>query len=272
MTACRSADDGRTHEPGAPHDETDRVRTEAQSASTTASQRRAVPAPESAGKAAEAGTRQYARRRHRLVERLAAEGIRDPRVLAALRKVPRHELVPADLRDAAYQDRPLPIGDGQTISQPAVVALMTELADIRPTDRVLEVGTGSGYQAAVLAELTDAVYTIEILPDLAARARRDLTRLGYADRIRFRVGDGHAGWPEAAPFDAIVVTAAPQTVPVRLKRQLAIGGRLVIPVGGSRRQRLKKIVRTAEGFDERDVLVVLFVPMVSGEAEGRSEP
>lgn len=272
MTACRSPDVART-EPGAFPDETEPVRPEDLPASSTTSvpQLQGGAARGSAGEAAEAATRHDARR-HRLVERLAAEGIRDPRVLAALRQVPRHELVPAALRDAAYQDRPLPIGDGQTISQPAVVALMTELADIQPTERVLEVGTGSGYQAAVLAELTDAVYTIEILPDLAARARRDLTRLGYADRIRFRVGDGHAGWPEAAPFDAIIVTAAPHTVPVRLKRQLAIGGRLVIPVGGSRRQRLKKIVRTAEGFDERDVLGVLFVPMVSGEAEGRNEP
>lgn len=207
-----------------------------------------------------------AARRAALVEELRAEGIQDPQVLRAIGDVPRHELVPAPLREVAYRDRPLPIGEDQTMSQPSVVALMTQLARVDPGDKVLEVGTGSGYQAAVLAEITDEVHTIEIVPSLAERAREDLERLGYADEIAFRVGDGYAGWPEAAPFDAILVTAAPPEVPEPLKAQLAMGGRMVVPVGEGLRQELRVLERTPDGIVERDVLPVRFVPM-TGEAQ-----
>lgn len=190
---------------------------------------------------------------------IEARGISDPRVLAAMRSVPRHEFVPEHLRAQAYEDRPLPIGEDQTISQPFVVAAMTDLARVEPTARVLEVGTGSGYQAAVLATLAAEVYTIEIIPGLAARAEQTLRRLGF-DNIVFRVGDGHAGWPEAAPFDAIVVTAAPAEVPQALLDQLAVGGRLVIPVGDAD-QELLEITRSPTGFRRRSVFPVRFVPM-----------
>lgn len=190
---------------------------------------------------------------------IEARGISDPRVLAAMRSAPRHEFVPEHLRAQAYEDRPLPIGEDQTISQPFVVAAMTDLARVEPTARVLEVGTGSGYQAAVLATLAAEVYTIEIIPGLAARAEQTLRRLGF-DNIVFRVGDGHAGWPEAAPFDAIVVTAAPAEVPQALLDQLAVGGRLVIPVGDAD-QELLEITRSPTGFRRRSVFPVRFVPM-----------
>jgi protein-L-isoaspartate(D-aspartate) O-methyltransferase len=205
--------------------------------------------------------------RRALIATLIEGGIKDARVLHAVAKVPRHELVPARLRAQAYVDHPLPIGEGQTISQPHVVALMTELAHIDPGDRVLEVGTGSGYQAAILAELTDRVHTIEIVAPLAARARHDLERLGYRERIRFRIGDGYAGWADAAPFDAIIVTAAPPTIPAPLKAQLAIGGRLVIPVG-EQHQDLRVIERTSDGFVEHESIAVRFVPM-TGRAQER---
>jgi protein-L-isoaspartate(D-aspartate) O-methyltransferase len=208
---------------------------------------------------------EYASERARMVtEQIAAREIRDPRVLAAMRAVPRHEFVPEALRGRAYADRPLPIGEGQTISQPYIVALMTELASVAPGARVLEIGTGSGYQAAVLAELAGQVYTIEIVEPLAEQAREVLERLGY-ENIQFRVGDGYRGWPEATPFDAILVTAAPPRVPEPLKEQLAVGGRIVIPVG-EHYQSLRVITRTASGFEERDVASVRFVPM-TGEAQ-----
>lgn len=165
--------------------------------------------------------------RQQLIER----GIRDERVLAAMRKVPRHRFVPPEYVHAAYDDGPLPIGAGQTISQPYIVALMTELLNLRGDERVLEIGTGSGYQTAILAELAREVYTIELEAELLARARRLLVEeMGYAN-IFFRHGDGSKGWPEAAPFDAIIVTAAPPEVPPALLEQLRVGGRLVIPVG-----------------------------------------
>jgi len=182
---------------------------------------------------------------------IAARGVRAPEVLAALRSVPRHEFVPASEREAAYADHPLPIGFEQTISQPYIVALMTELARLEPGDKVLEIGTGSGYQAAVLARLVRAVYSIEIVEPLARSAARTLARLGYAN-VEVRAGDGYQGWPEQAPFDAIVVTAAPARVPEPLKQQLAPGGRLVIPVGTSD-QELMVLTRR--------VLPVRFVPM-----------
>ncbi|HME72458.1 MAG TPA: protein-L-isoaspartate(D-aspartate) O-methyltransferase [Myxococcota bacterium] len=186
-----------------------------------------------------------------------------PQVLAAMGRVPRHEFVPEELGSRAYQDGPLPIGYGQTISQPFVVALMTELAAITETSRVLEIGTGCGYQTALLAELAAEVFTIEIVPELAAAARVRLLRLGYT-QVKMRVGDGYLGWPEAAPFDAIVVTAAAPAVPPALVAQLRPGGRLVIPVGRAyHSQELLRIEKDAAGaLHEWVVLPVAFVPLV----------
>jgi len=199
-------------------------------------------------------------------ETIVARQVQDPRVLAAMRKVPRHEFVPAAERRRAYEDSPLPIGHGQTISQPFIVALMAEVAEIGPEDKVLEIGTGSGYGAAVLAELAKDVFTIEILDALAVEAGHTLDRLGYGN-VYVRSGDGYGGWPEEAPFDAIVVTAAPPEVPGPLKNQLKVGGKLVCPVG-TRSQQLRVITRTPEGFVEEPLLHVRFVPM-TGEAQGR---
>jgi protein-L-isoaspartate(D-aspartate) O-methyltransferase len=191
-------------------------------------------------------------------------------VLAAMRAVPRHELVPADQRGRAYADRPLPIGHGQTISQPYIVALMTELARAGPDDVVLEVGTGSGYQAAVLAACGARVYSIEIVDPLAKRAARDLARLGY-EGVTVKSGDGYAGWPEHAPFDAILVTAAAPRVPEALLAQLKVGGRLVIPVGETGAlQRLEVHERTESGWTVHDVAPVRFVPMTGNV--GRPSP
>jgi protein-L-isoaspartate(D-aspartate) O-methyltransferase len=198
-------------------------------------------------------------------EQIESRGVRDERVLAAMRSVPRHELVPASLREDAYDDRPLPIGRGQTISQPYVVAAMTEALALRGDERVLEVGTGSGYQAAVLSGLVKQVYTIELEAELAARARADLARLGYTN-VEVRQGDGWRGWPEHAPFDAIIVTAAPEQVPPDLIEQLAVGGRLVIPVGRYE-QDLLLLRRTEKGIERETLFGVRFVPM-RGEAEG----
>jgi S-adenosylmethionine synthetase len=193
----------------------------------------------------------------------AGTSVLDPRVLDAIARVPRHEFVPLDLADRAYDDIPLPIGHGQTISQPFVVALMTHLLALRPGDRVLEIGTGSGYQSAVLAELADEVYSIEIVPPLAAQAAARLARLEY-DRVTVRAGDGYAGWPEHAPFDAIIVTAGVRAVPPPLLEQLAPGGRLVIPLGASAvHQDLVVIEKRADGsLFERSVMPVTFVPFV----------
>jgi protein-L-isoaspartate(D-aspartate) O-methyltransferase len=197
-------------------------------------------------------------------EQIAGRGIRDPRVLAALARVPRHELVPEALREFAYADQPLPIGYEQTISQPFVVAYMTEQLQLRGDERVLEIGTGSGYQAAVLSLLAREVYSIEIVKELGERARADLARLGYAN-VHVRVGDGYRGWPEQAPFDAIIVTAAPGRVPQPLIDQLAVGGRLVLPVGGFDQQ-LLRIDRDATGLRREHLIGVRFVPM-RGEAQ-----
>jgi len=197
---------------------------------------------------------------------VVASGVQDPRVLAAMRKVPRHEFVPEEQRRHAYEDRPLPIGHDQTISQPHIVAIMAEVAQIGPDAKVLEIGTGSGYGAAVLAELAKEVYTIEIIEPLATEAARTLERLHYGN-VHVRAGDGYRGWPEEAPFDAIVVTAAPPEVPAPLKDQLKVGGRLVIPVG-TRTQHLRVVTRTPEGFVEEPQLEVRFVPM-TGEAQDR---
>jgi len=198
--------------------------------------------------------------RARMVARqLRARGISDERVLAAMAKVPRHEFVPAASRPLAYEDEPFPIGHGQTISQPYIVAAMTELARLDGRSRVLEVGTGSGYQAAVLAEIAREVYTIEIVEPLATQATRTLRRLGYG-AVRVRHGDGYRGWKDAAPFDAIIVTAAPPAVPPALLDQLAPGGRLVIPVGDED-QELQVHRRTADGFEVTRHFPVRFVPM-----------
>jgi protein-L-isoaspartate(D-aspartate) O-methyltransferase len=199
-------------------------------------------------------------------EQLEARGIRDQRVLDAMRVVPRHKLVPESIRDDAYRDNAFPIGHGATISQPYIVALMTEALDIAPGARVLEVGTGSGYQAAVLAELGARVFSIEYVPALAERAAADLARLGY-DSVSVRTGDGYAGWPEEAPFDGIVVTAAPDHVPAPLLEQLRIGGKLVIPVG-DRSQELLLLTRTEEGHERESLIPVRFVPM-QGKAQER---
>jgi protein-L-isoaspartate(D-aspartate) O-methyltransferase len=185
-----------------------------------------------------------------------------PRVIAAMDRVARHELVPEDVRRDAYRDRPLPIGYGQTISQPYIVAIMTDLVDVGPDSRVLEIGTGSGYQAAVLAEVAGEVYTLEIIPELAQRARRDLERLGY-ENVTAREGDGYFGWEAHAPFDAIVVTAGASHVPPPLIEQLAPGGRLIIPVGSRfLTQQLLLLSKAGDGsVSTRQVLPVRFVPL-----------
>jgi protein-L-isoaspartate(D-aspartate) O-methyltransferase len=186
-------------------------------------------------------------------------GVRDARTLAAMRKVPRHLFVPPLLAGQAYDDHPLPIGHDQTISQPYIVAFMTEALGLRGGETVLEVGTGSGYQAAVLAEIASRVYTIEIVEPLAREARQRLERLGYRN-VEVRAGDGYLGWPEAAPFDAIMVTAAAPRVPEPLKQQLKDGGRLVIPVGDEY-QELLVVSRKGTAYAEERVLPVRFVPM-----------
>jgi protein-L-isoaspartate(D-aspartate) O-methyltransferase len=187
-------------------------------------------------------------------------GITDPRVLSAMRTVPRHEFVPAEWRDAAYEDRPLPIGHDQTISQPYIVAFMTEKLEPKPTDRVLEIGTGSGYQAAILAALVAEVYSIEIIEPLGRRAEADLQRLGCTN-VHVRVGDGYAGWPEQAPFDKIIVTCAPEDVPQPLVDQLKEGGRMIIPVGGEAVQTLILLRKQDHRLLRESVLPVRFVPM-----------
>jgi protein-L-isoaspartate(D-aspartate) O-methyltransferase len=197
-----------------------------------------------------------------VADQIAARGVKDARVLAAMGKVPREEFVPADQRPFAYEDRPLPIGEGQTISQPYIVALMTELLALKPGDKVLEIGTGSGYQAAILAELAAHVYTIEIIPALAQRAEQTLRRLGYTG-VRVKAGDGYLGWPEYAPFDAIIVTCAPEQVPRPLADQLREGGRMVIPVGPQWTSQTLYLLRKHQGkLTQQAVIPVRFVPMV----------
>ena len=195
-------------------------------------------------------------------EQIEARGVRDAAVLGAMRKVPRHMFVPEASRHVAYRDTPLPIGQGQTISQPYIVALMTELVRPHATDRVLEVGTGSGYQAAVLAEIVERVYTIELESELARAAERVLNQQGY-ENVTVRTGDGYGGWPEAGPFDIIVVTAAPDHIPQPLLDQLKPGGRMVIPVGPvSATQQLRLIEKDPTGkITSRDITPVRFVPL-----------
>lgn len=202
---------------------------------------------------------QQREQRMAMVERqIAARGVKDVRVLDAMRAVPRHRFVPADMTGLAYEDTPLPIGLGQTISQPYIVAYMTEALKVEPHHRVLEIGTGSGYQAAVLAELAKEVYTIEIVPELARRASATLEQLGYRN-VHVRAGDGYAGWPEEAPFARIMVTAAPASIPEPLVQQLAPGGVMVIPVG-DRTQWMTIVEKTEKGIVERKTIPVQFVP------------
>jgi protein-L-isoaspartate(D-aspartate) O-methyltransferase len=207
--------------------------------------------------------------RHRMVEeQIAARDVKNARVLDVMRDVPRHAFVPDDVEHLAYQDSPLPIGHGQTISQPYIVAYMTEALDVQPQHRVLEIGTGSGYQAAVLSPLAKEVYTIEIVPELAARAKRTLEELGYAN-VHAREGDGYAGWPEHAPFERIIVTAAPARIPQPLVDQLAPGGVMVIPVGERNSMQWMTIVeKTHTGVVERRTIPVAFVPLTR---KGRNE-
>src|SRR5512137_2059533 len=226
---------------------------------------RGAPAPA----VATPGTDPYALARQRMVaEQLVAPGrdITNVQVLAVMGRVPRHEFVPERLRPDAYRDHPLPIGHGQTISQPYIVAFMTEQLEPKPTDRVLEIGTGSGYQAAVLSELVAQVYTIEIVNELAQRAAADLKRLGHTN-VHVRAGDGYKGWTEAAPFDAIIVTCAPERVPQPLVTQLKDGGRMIIPVGRIWNQELVLLRKRGGKLEQQAVLPVSFVPM-TGEAQG----
>lgn len=196
-------------------------------------------------------------------------GVSDARVLRAMEAVPRHEFVPKNSINQAYDDHPLFIGHGQTISQPYIVALMTEVLELEPEDRVLEIGTGSGYQAAVLAELASEVFSIEIVEELGKEAAKRLKALGY-DNVKVRIGDGYRGWPEEAPFDAVIVTAAPETVPQELVEQLAEGGRMVLPVGVGI-QELILIEKKNGQVTQRRITSVRFVPMVHGEEEEPEE-
>jgi len=195
-------------------------------------------------------------------------GAVDPEVLEAMRTVPRHEFVPQDVRSHAYEDRPLPIGYGQTISQPFIVALMTDLLDVAAGDRVLEIGTGSGYQAAVLSPLASEVYSIEIVPELGERAAAALNRLGY-ENVETKIADGYYGWPDKAPFDAIVVTAAASHIPPPLIKQLKDGGRMIIPIGGPfAAQQLMLVDKQPDGsITTRQVLAVRFVPFTRAGPE-----
>lgn len=204
----------------------------------------------------------YKAQRHRMVSKqIIARGVTDPQVIKAMRKVKRHLFVPDQYIRMAYNDTPLPIGYGQTISQPYIVAYMTEILDLRPSDRVLEIGTGSGYQAAVLAEICKYVYTIEIVPQLGKHARALLKKTGYKN-IEAKTGDGYKGWAEHAPFDVIIVTCSPTHIPAPLKEQLAEGGRMIIPVGEKYAQQLIYLVKEKGSLNRKAVLPVSFVPMV----------
>jgi protein-L-isoaspartate(D-aspartate) O-methyltransferase len=225
------------------------------------------PGDEGKKRTGESGENRLQAERKRMVdEQIARRGVRDPQVLAAMRTVPREEFVPESYRKYAHADEPLPIGEGQTISQPYIVALMTETLHIGKDSKVLEIGTGSGYQAAVLAEIAREVYSIEIIESLAMRAKETLERLGY-ENVHVKAGDGYRGWPEHAPFDAIIVTAAPDHVPQPLVEQLKVGGRMSIPIGEIY-QELMVITKTDSGIVKKEVLPVRFVPM-TGEAQDK---
>ncbi|HZI18347.1 MAG TPA: protein-L-isoaspartate(D-aspartate) O-methyltransferase [Pyrinomonadaceae bacterium] len=218
------------------------------------------PQDKGARRGADRAADEFEKERRRMADgQLRAYGIRSDSVLKAMRKVPRHLFVPEEIRHLSYADRPLPIGLEQTISQPAIVAYMTEAADISKKDKVLEIGTGSGYQAAVLGEVAGEVYTIEIIPELAERSRKVLAELGYSN-VFVRAGNGYLGWPEQAPFDAILVTAAPDEIPQALIDQLAVGGKMVIPVGVGD-QEMVVVEKGRKGVTKRKTIPVRFVPM-----------
>jgi protein-L-isoaspartate(D-aspartate) O-methyltransferase len=204
----------------------------------------------------------FVKQRTRMVERqLRGRDITSPDVLTAMSKVPRHLFVPPEMRDFSYQDSPLPIGYGQTISQPYIVALMSQLLSLKPGEKILEIGTGSGYQAAVLAEMGAEVFTVEIVPELGRQSATLLDKLGY-DGVKVKTGDGYGGWPEHAPFDGIIVTCAPTAIPEPLKEQLAEGGRMVIPAGESNRQKLYLLRKQNGDIVQQSIIDVRFVPMV----------
>lgn len=205
---------------------------------------------------------EYATWRRKMVEeQLEQRGITSRKVLDAMRKIERHRFVPEELRDKAYEDYPLPIGAGQTISQPYIVAFMTEALDIKPTDRILEIGTGSGYQAAILGELGKEVYTIEIVPSLSEKSESLLQSLGYKN-VHVKMGDGYLGWPEQAPFDVVIVTCSPSHVPQALQEQLKEGGRMIIPVGERYTQELVLLKKKSGKLTRQSRMSVLFVPMM----------
>ena len=196
---------------------------------------------------------------------IVSRGIKDTQLIEAMRKVPRHLFVPENRRDSAYDDRPLPIGEGQTISQPYIVAFMTKALNLSLEDMVLEIGTGSGYQAAILAEIVREVYSIEVIPGLGEAARERLEKMGYKN-ISVKIGDGYEGWPEKAPFDGVIVTCAPEKIPKSLIDQLAKGGRMIIPVGEKRGIQKLVLIRKDKGMViKKEVMDVLFVPMVRHE-------
>jgi protein-L-isoaspartate(D-aspartate) O-methyltransferase len=200
-----------------------------------------------------------------IANQIISRGIKDTQLIEAMRKVPRHLFVPEDRRESAYDDRPLPIGEDQTISQPYIVAFMTEALDLSPEDKVLEIGTGSGYQAAILAEIVREVYTIETIPGLGEAARERLEEMGYKN-ISVKIGDGYEGWPEKAPFHGVIVTCAPEKIPKSLINQLTDGGRMIIPVGERRGIQKLVLLRKDKGMViKKEVMDVLFVPMVKDE-------
>lgn len=204
----------------------------------------------------------FQEKRKQMVEnQIMNRGIKDSLIVKAFLKVPRHQFVPKKYQRIAYSDRPLPIGDGQTISQPYIVAYMTQVLNLSRTDKVLEIGTGSGYQAAILGELNDSVFTIELLASLGKKASSLLSEMNYSN-IKVKIGDGYQGWEEYAPFDAIIVTCAPTEIPVALKNQLKEGGRMIIPVGSSYYQELVYLRKIDNQLLEQKVLPVMFVPMV----------
>lgn len=205
----------------------------------------------------------YSKERAAMVrDQLMSRGIKDERVLTAMLKVERHRFVPSAHRHQAYEDYPLPVGEGQTISQPYIVAFMTEALDLKKEDKVLEIGTGSGYQAAILGEICDSVFTIEIFQSLALSAMKTLHELGYSN-VFVRIGDGYKGWMEHAPYDAIIVTCAPADIPEMLEEQLAEGGRIIIPVGSDYTQNLYLLEKKAGKLQKESVLPVRFVPMIN---------
>jgi len=205
---------------------------------------------------------EFASLRERMVEeQIIARGVKDKKVIEVMKKVPRHLFVPEEYRQYSYEDEPLPIGEGQTISQPYIVAYMTEVLELKEDDKVLEIGTGSGYQTAILAEIVKEVYTVEIIESLSKRAQKVLKELGYKN-IHFKVGDGTYGWKEYSPYNAILVTAAPSKIPESLQNQLDEGGRMIIPVG-SFFQELVLVVRQKNKFKKKKLIPVRFVPLVS---------